>query len=160
MDFPSNKEVKDLFDGMLGREVTISEGTPVTAADSPKPTIATYVDDTGRLSAVVLMEFALTAYCGAALGLVPKGGAEVAIEERQLPESLLDNASEILNVMANTIGSARGEHQKLAETFGPHVPTPPHLAAWAAQAGARVDLRLDVAGYGTGALSIVSTLVG
>jgi hypothetical protein len=155
---PANKDIKDLFEGLLGRDVDVAEGLPVPPNSTPRPTTAVYVDDRSKLSSVVVMDFPLTAFVGAALALVPKGGADVAIEERELPSSLLENAAEILNVLAAPIGDASGVHQRLHQTFGPLDFPPSDVAAWSAQIGARTDLVLDVKGYGRGTLSVISAL--
>ncbi len=159
MNTPEPKQVKDLFEGLLGRDVALGEGVPVPLDSRPRPTVAVYVDDRNALSAVALMDFALTAYSGAALALLPKGGAEDAIDEKDLPPSLLENASELLNVLAAPIGDATGVHQRLHQTFGPDQLPPSDVSSWAARLGTRVDLRLDIKGYGSGTLSVVSTLV-
>jgi hypothetical protein len=153
-----NKQVKDLFEGLLGRDVEVGEGLPVAPNSTPRPTTAVYVDDRNALSSVALMDFPLAAYSGAALALIPKGGAEVAIEEKELPTSLLENAAEILNVLAAPIGEASGVHQRLHQTFGPLEFPPSDVAAWSATIGSRVDVRLSIAGYGAGTLSVIAVV--
>lgn len=157
MKTPSPKQIKDLFEGILGRDVTVGDGVPVPLNTRPGVTTAVYVDDSNKLSSVAVMDFPLTAYTGAALALVPKGGAEIAIEEKDLPASLLDNASEMLNILAAPIGDASGMHQRLKETFGPGQVPPTDVASWSAQLGSRIDLLLEIKGYGKGTLSVVST---
>jgi hypothetical protein len=159
MKNPAPKQIKDLFEGLLGRDVTVAEGVPVPLDTRPRPTTAVYVDDHNKLSAVAVMDFPLTAYAGAALALVPKGGAEIAIEEKDLPESLLENAAELLNVLAAPIGDSSGVHQRLHGTFGPDQTPPTDVSSWSATLGSRIDLRLDIKGYGSGTLSVISTLV-
>ena len=158
MRLPDPKQVKDLFEGLLGRDVTLTEGVPVPLDSRPRPTTAVYVDDRNGLSAVALMDFSLTAYSGAALALLPKGGAEDAIDEKDLPLTLLENAAELLNVLAAPIGDASGVHQRLHQTFGPDQLPPSDVTAWSARLGSRLDLRLDIKGYGSGNLSVVNAL--
>jgi len=155
---PAPKQIKDLFEGLLGRDVVVGDGVPVPLDTRPRPTTAVYVDDHNKLSAVAVMDFPLTAYTGAALALVPKGGAEIAIEEKDLPTSLLENAAEMLNVLASPIGDSSGVHQRLLDTYGPDQTPPSDVATWSAALGSRIDLRLDIKGYGAGTLSVVSTL--
>ena len=69
-------------DALLGRDVAVSDGSPVEPGARPAPLVGVYVDDRTQLSSVVLMDFRLAAFAGAALGLVPRGGAEAAIEDR------------------------------------------------------------------------------
>jgi hypothetical protein len=158
MPIPTNKAVKDLFDGLLGREVTVANGTAVDPTASLGPSTAVYVDDRGELSAVVLMDFALTAYVGAALGLIPAGGAQAAIEDRQLGATLNENAYELLNVLAGVLNHCSEEHQRLYTVHRPGEVVPADVAPWMIAPGPRTDLALDIKGYGGGGLSIDSAL--
>jgi hypothetical protein len=124
---PDRKAIRDLFEGLLGRDVDLDDGRPVDLG-IPKPVVASYVDDAEQLRAVAVMSFGLAARSGAAIALIPPGAVEAAEEDRLLPGSLFDNASEICNVLAV-----------------------------AAQAGAREDVELDITGYGSGELSLVVT---
>lgn len=157
MSLPDRKLVKDVFEGLLGRDVSIGDGTPVSL-DNPRPVVATYIDPQHHLATVAVMDLPLAAYAGAALALIPKGGAEAAVEDKMLPDNLFENVSEILNVLAAPIGDCAGVHQRLSTTFAPHDPLPGQIAAYAATPGVREDLMLEISGYGSGMLSIVSVV--
>jgi len=154
MNIPDRKQIKDIFEGLLGRDVTVGDGVPVVM-DHPLPVVAAYVDDAHNLCAVVVMDLPLAAHAGAALALIPKGGAEAAVEDKELPANLFENAAEILNVLAAPLGEASGVHQRLSATFAPADAVPPHVLACAATLGAREDLSLEIQGYGRGTLSVV-----
>jgi hypothetical protein len=158
MPVPDRKQIKDLFEGLLGRDVTVGDAAPVPLDSRPRPTTAVYVDDKNQLSSVVLMDFPLTAWAGAALALLPKGGAEDAIDGSDLPQSLLENAAELLNVLAAPIGEASGVHQRLHQTFGPTELPPSDVVARSATLGAREDVAVGIHGYGSGNLSVVSAI--
>ena len=151
---PDRKNIKDLFEGLLGRDVEITEGKPVDIG-IPKPVIASYADDGQRLRAVAVLSFGLAARAGAAIALVPKGAADAAEEDRLMPDNLFENATEICNVLAAPFGDAMGEHLRLSGTYAPTDPVPAVVLSVAAQLAAREDLELEIAGYGTGALSLV-----
>jgi hypothetical protein len=157
MNLPERKQIKDLFEGLLGRDVAVGDGTPVTF-DPPRPVVGAYVDPQHQLSMVVVMDLALAAHSGAAIALIPKGGAEAAVEDKVLPPNLFDNAAEILNVLAAPLGEASGVHQRLSATYAPGEPVPPVVAVAGATLGAREDLTLDISGYGRGTLSMVAVL--
>ena len=158
MPVPTNKAVKDLFDGLLGREVAVANGRAVDPAAKPGPSTAVYVDDRNQLSAVVLLDFPLTAYAGAALGLIPAGGAEAAIEDGQMSATLNENAYEALNVLAGVLNACSDVHQRLYHVHRPGEVVPADVAPWTIAPGPRTDLRLDIKGYGGGGLSMVSAL--
>ena len=77
--------VRNLFEDLLGRDVNVSPGDPMTAADLPTAVIAVYADTSQQLYAVLGMQLALAANAGAALGLLPAGAAEDAIDRDSFP---------------------------------------------------------------------------
>ena len=158
MGLPTNQSIKDLFEGLLGREVTLSYGRRPDVEARPGPCTAVYVDDRNQLTSVVVMDFALTASAGAALGLVPPGGAEAAIEDRELPESLQENANELLNVLAGTINEHSDVHQRLYQVHVPGETLPADVVPWTITLTGRVDVTVSPKGYPSGDISIVSVL--
>src|SRR5690606_21778551 len=97
---PAAKDVRDLLETLLGRDVEVRTG-----ADKVAPVlhggaaIGIYTDATTRLAAIVAMDVAAAATIGACIGLVPPGAAQDAVESQVLPPSLMDNAAEVLNIM-------------------------------------------------------------
>ncbi|KQX64559.1 hypothetical protein [Angustibacter sp. Root456] len=158
MGLPTNQSIKDLFEGLLGREVTLSYGRRPDMEARPGPCTAVYVDDRNQLTSVVVMDFGLTASAGAALGLVPPGGAEAAIEDRELPESLQENANELLNVLAGTINEHSDVHQRLYRVHVPGETLPADVVPWTITLTGRVDVTVSPKGYPSGDISIVSVL--
>jgi len=159
MSLPTNLSVRELFEGLLGRDVEIGNGRRVDMAATPGPCTAVYVDDDNELSAVVVMDFALTAKVGAALGLVPAGGADAAVEDKAMPASLQENANELLNVLAGTLNEVTDVHQRLYAVHPPGEPLPADVVPWTTTLTGRQDLTIAIKGYGAGGgLSIVSVL--
>jgi hypothetical protein len=154
MALPDRKAIKDLFEGLLGRDVGISDGIPIVF-QHPRPVLATYINDSHKLAALAVMDLPMAAHAGAAIALIPKGGAEAAVEDGRLPPNLFDNAAEILNVLAAPIGDGLGAHVRLESTYAPAETIPPEFAAIAVALGSREDVTLEIAGYGTGRLAIV-----
>lgn len=154
MSLPDRKAIKDLFEGLLGRDVAIGDAIPIVF-DHPRPVVATYVDDNYTLTAIAVMDLPLAAYAGAAIALVPQGGAEAAVEDSRLPPNLFDNAAEILNVLASPIGDHSKVHVRLSSTFAPGEAIPPQVESVAVSLGARQDVTLEISGYGKGRLAIV-----
>src|SRR4051794_15859026 len=122
----------------------------------PAPCTAVYVDDKNNLTSVVVMDFPLTASVGAALGLVPPGGAEAAVEDGVLPDSLQENTNELLNVLAGTINEHSDVHQRLYHVHRSGETLPADLVEWAITPPGRLDVTGAPKGYGAGDLSILS----
>ncbi|UMG92956.1 hypothetical protein [Nocardioides sp. TF02-7] len=114
-----------------------------------------YVDDGARTCAVVACDLALSAYAGAALALVPPGAAAEAVADGKLPDPLAENLYEVLNVAASAFNVPGAEHLRLHALHPAGPPLDPAVRLQTLTLGRREDLAVDVAGYGSGALSIV-----
>jgi hypothetical protein len=152
---PNPKEVCDLFHDLLGREVTSSAGAPVQITLDDPAVVAVYVDDNLRMYGLVLFDVPLAAFAGAALALVPPGGAEDAAQAKALTPALAENVSEILNIATAMLAAKTAHHLRLHCVYQADEPVPADVAALASLFGSRVDLTLAVAGYGSGQISIV-----
>jgi hypothetical protein len=154
---PGAKDVRDLLEGMLGREVEVrTGGAMVNPQADGGAQVGAYVDRLGALRAVVVADLPLAARVGAAIALMPAGGAEVAIEESRLSPALFDNAYEILNVMASLFNVGDAPHVKLDGCWAPGGALPADVAQWVLTYVRRLDLDVDVKGYGTGRLSVLA----
>jgi hypothetical protein len=141
---PVPKEVKDLFEDLLGRSITVSPADPLRAADIPQTLVALYVDPAKQLGAVIGMDFALTAFAGAAIGLIPPGGAEACIEDKEISKMIGENAIEVCNVLGSILNL-------------PGNSPPNDAVGYLLALGRRLDLAVEVGGYGSGKLSITFT---
>jgi hypothetical protein len=150
---PNPKDVRDLLEGLFGKDVTVAPGDPVSLNDD-KPAVAVYVDPTLATTAVCLVDIRLAAWFAGALALLPKGGLEDAIDEGELSEMHLEVVYEVVNVTAALFNGAGVNHSKLYKLYAPGEPLPGDIAGLAV-AFNRIDLAVDVAGYGSGDLSIV-----
>jgi len=154
---PAPLAVRNLLEDLLGREVTVRPGDPMQSADLAGVLAALYTDDTLRLSAVIGMDLPLAAYCAAALGLMPAGGAQDSIQEKVLSPILAENASELCNVLTGLLNREGAAHLKLYQLYQPGQQVPADAGAHLLALGNRLDLTVEVSRYGSGrfALSIV-----
>ena len=152
---PTPTDLRDLLAGLLDREISLAPTTPCAPGPSTPASVAVYVDDSLRVSAMIACDLAFSAHAAAALGLVPVGGAEAAIEEGMLGETLAENLYEVLNIAASMFNAPGAEHLKLHELHPAGPPLPPMVRAQTLTLGRREDLSVEVGGYGTGTISIV-----
>lgn len=151
---PTAYEVRELFEGMLGRDVEWNGDSPgVDVLDGA--TVAMYVDDVGALAAVALADVALTARAGSAIGLLPPATAEQSVADSFVTPAQFDNMVEILNVAASLLNKPDTPHLRLRDTFSPRETVPAEVAALALEPAGRIDGELSVQGYGAGRISIV-----
>lgn len=151
---PPTKEVRDLLEGLLGKDTDFTDGRRVTA---PGGLVGVYVDDQLTMRAVIAFDLAMAAYCGAAIGLMPPGGAQDAVEEEDLFPALKDNAAEVLNVMAALFNVGSAPHLRLYGHYGPGEALPGDVEATLPVLGGRVDWSVAIKGYGKGEVSVILT---
>jgi hypothetical protein len=150
---PSRHAVRSLLEGLVGRDVEIRDAAPVPAKATN--VVAVYVNDKLAVSAVIVVNLEAAAQLGGALAMLPKGGVADAIAERDLYPSLRDNCYEVLNVLAAVFNVPEAPHVRLYEMFGPNGSVPADIAALSAAVGSRMDVELEVSGYGKGLMSLV-----
>jgi hypothetical protein len=154
-ELPVPKAVKDLFEELLGRPVTVGIGEPFRAADlQANPLVSTYVDDRMTVRAVVGMDLPLAAYAGAALGLIPAGGAEACIEDQELSANMAENVTEVCNILSSLLNHEGQPRLRMHETHLPGQPAPGDATGQLQAIGRRLDLIVDVQGYGHGRMAV------
>jgi hypothetical protein len=155
---PVPKDVRDLFEDLLGRPVTVGPGDPFLADDLKKMLVSLYTDDKMKLAAVAGMDLPLAVYAGAAIGLLPPGGAQDCVADGVVTPAQAENVREVCNIMAALLNREGGGHLKLYQVFLPGEAPPSDASGILLALGRRLDLAVDVGGYGSGRLAI--TLAG
>jgi hypothetical protein len=150
---PSRHAVRSLLEGLVGRDVEISDAEPVPAKASN--VVAVYVTDRLAVSALAVVNIEAAARLGGALAMLPKGGVDDAIAEKDLFPALRDNTYEVLNVLSAVFNVPNAPHVRLYQMYGPNGAVPGDIAALSATVGNRMDVSMKVSGYGDGLLSIV-----
>jgi hypothetical protein len=152
---PAAKDVRDMLEGLVGRTVVVSPGAPVTPAPDRPVAIAVYVAPDMAVNALCLMDLGAAAYTAGGLALLPPGGCQDAVEEDgELSGMQLEALHEVVNVLSALFNTPGAPHSKLHKLYAPGEDVAGDLAGMLAGFN-RVDLTLDIQGYGKGALSLV-----
>lgn len=154
---PRPKQVKDLFAELLDREVNLAPSAPVTPGPRVPATVATYVDDELFVTGVICCDLPLSAWAGAAIGLIPMADAKAAILDGRLTESISENLYEVLNIASSMFNVDGATHVRLHSMHPAGAPMPMDVQARALTLGRREDVAVDIGGFGRGRLSIVLT---
>jgi len=151
---PSAFEVRELFEGLLGRAVEWTADShrvdPINGA-----TVGTYIDDVGQVRAVVALDVPLTAWAGSAIALLPHNGAESTVKSGLVTSAQFDNVSEILNVAASMFNQQGCSHLRLETVYAPRETLPPEVAQYVLAPAGRLDGVLAIQGYNGGSVSVV-----
>jgi hypothetical protein len=152
---PAAKDVRDMLAGLVGKAVNVSPGGPVTPAPGKPVSVAVYVDPQMNVNALCVMDLALSAYTGGALALLPPGGCQDAVEEDgELSGMMTEALHEVVNVLSALFNTPGAPHSKLHKLFAPGDEIDGDIAGMLADFN-RIDLLVEVPGYGKGGISLV-----
>jgi len=150
---PSRHALRVLLEDLTGRPIDLTDGDPPPAKSTN--VVGVYVTDNLKMTAVAVLDLEGAARLAGALGMIPKGGVEDAIEDRDLEGMLLDCAHEVLNVLSAVFNVGNAPHVRLYQMYGPRDVVPADVASLAATVGARMDVNLSIGGYGSGLMAVV-----
>ncbi len=155
MVLPAAKDVRDMLTGLVGKPVGVAPCAPVTPTPDKPVSVAVYVDPHMAVNAICVMDLGASAYTGAALALLPPGGAQDAVEEDgELTGMLVEALHEVVNVLSALFNVPGAPHSKLHKLYAPGEDLPGDIEGMLANFN-RLDLAVEVPGYGKGALSFV-----
>ncbi|WP_101525387.1 hypothetical protein [Nocardioides houyundeii] len=154
---PLSKEIRDLFADLLDRRIEIGPASPLAPTELRPATFGVYVDDSLQVAALVGLDLDLSAYAGAAIGLVPRSVAVNSIHWNTLTPLLEENLREVLNIAVTLFNVPGADHLRLYDVHAAGAAVPQDVLARALTLGRRTDVCIDVAGYGSGVLSVVLT---
>ncbi len=155
VQLPAPKDVRDMLTGLVGKPVGVDVGGPVTPTPDKPVSVAVYVDPHMAINALCVMDLGASAYTGAALALLPPGGAQDAVEEDgELTGMLVEALHEVVNVLSALFNVPGAPHSKLHKLYAPGEALPGDIEGMLANFN-RLDLAIEVPGYGKGGLSLV-----
>jgi hypothetical protein len=155
MVLPAAKDVRDMLTGLLGKDIAVAPGGPVTPTPDKPVAVAVYVDPHMAVNALCVMDLGAAAYTGAALALLPPGGAQDAVEEdHELTGMLVEALHEVVNVLSALFNVPGAPHSKLHKLYAPGEALPGDIEGLLANFN-RLDLSIGVPAYGKGAISLV-----
>ena len=107
------------------------------------------------INAICVMDLAAAAYTAGALALLPPGGCQDAVEEDgELTPLLVEALHEVVNVLSAMFNTPGAPHSKLDKLYAPGEDLPGDVVGLLPSLN-RLDVAIDVAGYGKGGISFV-----
>jgi hypothetical protein len=151
---PAPKDVRDMLAGLVGRNVTVAPGAPVTPSPDRPVAVAVYVAPDMSVNALCLMDLAASAYIAGGLALLPPGGCQDSVEEGELSGMQAEALHEVVNVLSALFNVPGAPHSKLHTLYAPGEEVAADLVGMLAGFN-RIDLVVEVQGYGKGSFSLV-----
>lgn len=153
---PTPQQVRETLQMLLGREIEVETGADMVNPKAEGGAVVGVFDAQPghNLAALWVSDLPLSAYIGAALGLIPARTAEEAANVG-LTELLSENLREAINVAGSLLNCEGAPHVTLESVYAPGEWLPADAAQWVMAYVPREDLKVSVQGYGEGTLSIV-----
>lgn len=150
---PNPSEVQAML-GMLYDGLEVKEGDAVSGRE-PGSLVCSYVDPDGEVVAACACDIKFSAFAGAYLSMMPKGGALDAVDEKQLPQGMFDNMKEVTNILSRLYMRDDTPHLK-QEGLYVSSEMPDDLEFLLDKAPARTNFMMDIPNYGRGNVTFMS----
>jgi len=152
---PIQEDIRDLLVDLLGRGAAVDKVGRLDLEEDEAAVVAEYVTDEGDVGALCIVDGPFATRTGAALSMVPAAVAEESVRRNEVPDHLLENFREIVNILARLLNSPRTAHLRLS---GVHVlpgDLPAGVTLLRDAPEFRRDFAVQIEGYGAGRLSLL-----
>ncbi len=153
---PKDSELKEML-SMLYDGLEIKPGTTVSTDKGSKVMIAVFVDDQDQPVTACVGDYNFTAFAGAALTRIPKGGAEDAASSGDFSEMLLGNFYEVMNICSRLFMDSSTPHLKLEKSYKSIDELPDNVSSMIAATTGQTGFDITIQNYGAGKLSFLAT---
>ena len=117
--------------------------------------VGLFADPDGNTVAACSCDIPFAAYGGAALSMMPKGGAEDAVEEGEISKIMQENIYEVMNICSRLLMSDSTPHLRLTDMYE-GLEKVPAESSEVLKACPGVKFEVEIPNYGKGHLSIVT----
>ena len=142
-----------LLTAALRRDVKMTKAKPPTGAEAP--IAGMFVDGNNKPIGACLVDLSLAAYAGSALSLIPADAARDSIKARELDDFMQDNFAEVLNICSRLFDIDSEHRVRLSATSFPPNLYPADVATIVGGPAKRMDVDLEISGYGKGRFSLL-----
>ncbi len=150
---PMDEDVLRLLTGLLGKKVKADK--TVQAAEGSLPILALYMNEEGIPGSIACCDYMLSACMAGALTMIPPAAAQDAAKTKDFPDSLRENLREVFNICASLMNAPAAPRLILSNVFMDLSSLPDAALEILKNPAERLDLEVDVAGYGKGRMALM-----
>ncbi len=154
-DVPDTKEVSRMLTFLLGREVKVSKGSRIRTGARDLYTLGVYVNESEEPVGICATDFGMAANFGAALSLFPPHKAKQCLTDKKIEQEIWENTLEVYNVVSRFFHDGFDGMIQLGPTYQDGGDVPKDLKKLMRRSKSRVDLVVDIQGYGKGAMALI-----
>lgn len=151
-NLPQIEETAKFFADLIGSNVTATECTDFGA--DKVVVFGDYTDDDNTTRQFIACDIAAAAILGASLTGVPPTMVKETVSAGSVPENLLDNLQEVLNISANIFPQSEKHRIALKEVVSDAKAVESFTAC---EETPKVSMTIEVPRYGTGVVTIGAT---
>lgn len=138
---------------LLGRNVSAEKISPFRIPASEASATAIYANVQGEVAGACIADIDLVHRAGAALCLIP---ADARLKAAKFDTALAENFREILNICAQLFGGPEQQRMSLASVAFSAGTRPADVTGLLSSPAWRLDVKLMIADYGSGRISVLS----
>lgn len=110
---PEKAQFTDMLQMFVGPACAAADASAVASSDFSHTAI--YINDEGETVATCSVALPTAAALGCSLSMIPPGGAEGMVEDKELSEMAAENLYEVMNILSSLLMSDSTSHLKLKE---------------------------------------------
>lgn len=154
---PGPDELGKIIGGLIGSAPKVSKAkSPLRALPSAPLLASEFMTPDGDLAAYLVVDMEFACRSGAALTLIPSNVADENISKPDREHEVFDNYREIANVLTAAF-SVSDTRLILRDSFGGSEALPDKIKTLTRKAKTRLDLQVEIPGYGPGKLTLLAT---
>ena len=110
---PDENQFTEMLQMFVGPAAEAKSSAAVKVADFSHT--AVYVNNSGETVATCVVAMPTAAALGCSLSMIPPGGAECMVEDKELSAMATDNLYEVMNILSSLLMNDKTEHLKLSK---------------------------------------------
>lgn len=151
---PTSESVSDLLKMLYGDELISTE---CGVDDIASFKVATFVDDDNKVVAAAFCDIEFVVFSGAALSMIPRGGAEDMISEKAPTDAVLDNFHEVMNIYSKVFMTTTSAHLRLGKVIDASEAADSVSVQALNATGTTLGLDISIPEYGSGKIVTIVT---
>jgi len=139
----------------MGSNPELSSCNPVEISEDKPSAIVSFVLDDGSAKILWVSNTAASIYIGSALAEIPPAEAESHIETNKIPDNVLENFQEVMNIGASLFNKPDLPHVSFGKVILSTDDIPEEIAQIISNPGKRSDFKTVFPEYGEGEMSML-----